>query len=121
MRRTNIKLWKGFDYLSQKESFFEVIPCGFPTDDEEIECLTNLLYQTNESMKNKDIPQCPTSARMKKEIDGNVYLIVNNGFHKFSLTNKTMINTLSVDNELIHTSNDIDKAWLIDNFSIDNE
>ena len=113
MNRDRRILWQGNEYVEENEPYFEVVPCDLPEDFDDIECLANLLHQTKKEMNNQTIPQFPDSARWHTEKDGSKFIIVKNGFQKISLNKKTLINTLSDKNELIQTSIDPNKAWLL--------
>ena len=114
MRKEYFKIWKGIDYVEEIEPFLESIPCGFPTDKDDIECFYTLLQQTKKDIKNQTVPNNQNFSRLHTENDGKEYLIVKNGFHKFSMIGKTLVNTVTDTDELLEVPFDPNMSWLVD-------
>ena len=121
MNKRFFEFWDGNDFADEIEPYIEVYPNGFPTDDEDMECLITLLLQKKKSLYDLSILQSPDFIRKHTEIDGSNYLVLKNGFQRISSKKNTMLNTLSGKNELIQIPSDPNRIWLLSAVVSDNE
>ena len=89
-------MWDGYEYLEEKEPFFEVLTDNGILDDYEID----VICQSKKEMDSKHIVQIPDFGIKHISNNGDVYIVRERCIHR--LTQKVqMRTTLSHNNELI--------------------